>query len=212
MSEEQIARAELAERLTKIATYVEIAGNVYDGKLLALDLRRAATALSPARGDAPSEDSPMNDKALQDAKALLFERMMQINRRLAGASSTPDAVQREALPWVQQAREHKRYREALEKIAKYDSGPRHSNTSADTLAQIARAALREEGASSAPRRYREALKAAQIALNDWLVTYAEDNCSDAAREETGKRIAQLGTIGYIASVQEQISAALREGG
>jgi len=54
----------------------------------------------------------------------------------------------------------------------------------------------------------EALKASIVALNDWLCTYAYDQCDDQSVAEARKRIGQYGTIGYIAQVQDQNRRAL----
>lgn len=53
-----------------------------------------------------------------------------------------------------------------------------------------------------------ALRASMQALDDWLVTYASDMCDHDAVTAAYDRISVLGTIGYIASVQEQCRAAL----
>ena len=53
-----------------------------------------------------------------------------------------------------------------------------------------------------------ALLRSMIALDDWLNTYADDQCDPKRVQEARDRISEFGTIGYIADVQEQNRKAL----
>ncbi|MFG1462328.1 hypothetical protein V5F77_05455 [Xanthobacter sp. DSM 24535] len=53
-----------------------------------------------------------------------------------------------------------------------------------------------------------ALERSRIALDDWLNTYAEDCCDPARVAQAHERIGEVGTLAYIADVQEQNRAAL----
>lgn len=56
---------------------------------------------------------------------------------------------------------------------------------------------------------RKALETSNIALNDWLHTYAEDQCHPNRVVEAKNRIRTAGgTIGYVAEVTAEIRAAL----
>lgn len=57
-------------------------------------------------------------------------------------------------------------------------------------------------------RLRAALDRSRIALDDWLNTYAPDLCDEERVAEAERRIGSVGTLFYIASVQEQNRAAL----
>ena len=54
----------------------------------------------------------------------------------------------------------------------------------------------------------KALSTSQTALNDWLHVYASDLCAPDEVKESENRIAEFGTIGYIADVGAVIRAAL----
>lgn len=56
----------------------------------------------------------------------------------------------------------------------------------------------------------KALEQSMIALDDWLNTYADDHCDAKRVAEARARIAEYGTIGYIAHVQEINRRALRD--
>lgn len=56
---------------------------------------------------------------------------------------------------------------------------------------------------------RDALTISIQALNDWTATYASEQCSDEMVESAYNRIAQYGTIAYIADVVKQNHDALR---
>ena len=57
-------------------------------------------------------------------------------------------------------------------------------------------------------RLRTALQQSMTALDDWLNTYAADQCDADRVEEARQRIMQYGTIGYIAHVQAANRAAM----
>jgi hypothetical protein len=57
-------------------------------------------------------------------------------------------------------------------------------------------------------RLRSALQNAIIALDDWTNTYASEFCDEERVKEAHDRIAEYGTIGYIASVVKQCRDAL----
>lgn len=59
-------------------------------------------------------------------------------------------------------------------------------------------------------RLRAALDRSMIAIDDWLNTYAPDLCDEARLAETETRIAEMGTLAYIAEVQQQNRAALEQ--
>ena len=48
-----------------------------------------------------------------------------------------------------------------------------------------------------------ALKRSMIAIDDWLNTYASDQCDEQRVAEARARIREMGTIAYIADVQQQ---------
>lgn len=54
----------------------------------------------------------------------------------------------------------------------------------------------------------EALERSMTAIDDWLNIYADDMCDAERVKEAKERIGQLGTIGYIASVQQANRQAL----
>jgi hypothetical protein len=56
---------------------------------------------------------------------------------------------------------------------------------------------------------RKALERAQLALDDWLHTYADEHCDkdDVARSRS-RIVANGGTLAYIAKVQEHIKWVL----
>ena len=55
----------------------------------------------------------------------------------------------------------------------------------------------------------KALKRSMTALDDWLNTYADDQCDPQRVAQAHERIRERGTIGYIADVQKQNREALR---
>lgn len=57
-------------------------------------------------------------------------------------------------------------------------------------------------------RLREALVGSMTALDDWLNTYASDQCDATRVKEAEERIYEYGTIGYIAHIQKANRAAL----
>lgn len=59
-------------------------------------------------------------------------------------------------------------------------------------------------------RLRTALKRSMIAIDDWLNTEAEELCDEERVKQARARIAEWGTIGYIADVQAQNRKALGE--
>lgn len=61
-------------------------------------------------------------------------------------------------------------------------------------------------------RLREALAASMLAIDDWLNTYASDMCDAQRVIEARARIAEYGTIGYIAHVQGINRAAIKSNG
>ena len=65
-----------------------------------------------------------------------------------------------------------------------------------------------ERASAENKRLRDALDQSRIALDDWVNTYAPEFCDAARVEEARARIRQHGTLGYVATVQEQNRRAL----
>ncbi len=58
-------------------------------------------------------------------------------------------------------------------------------------------------------RLERALMLAQIALNDWTVSYAPDMCSDEDVAETRERMSS-GTLYHIADVQARIDKIMKE--
>ena len=68
--------------------------------------------------------------------------------------------------------------------------------------------IRAEKAEAENERLREALDQSRIALDDWVNTYAPEFCDAARVEEARARIRQHGTLGYVATVQEQNRRAL----
>jgi hypothetical protein len=58
----------------------------------------------------------------------------------------------------------------------------------------------------------EAAEKAEVALCDWLNTYAPDMCDPARVAEAEARIGAQGTIAYIADVLQMVRAALSQGG
>lgn len=59
-------------------------------------------------------------------------------------------------------------------------------------------------------RLRATIKRSMIAIDDWLNTYASDLCDDARVAEAHARIGEMGTLAYIADVQQQNRAALAD--
>jgi hypothetical protein len=55
---------------------------------------------------------------------------------------------------------------------------------------------------------REALERSVLALDDWVSTHAPEECSEVRVANARSRIGPLGTLAYIASVQEQNREAL----
>ena len=53
----------------------------------------------------------------------------------------------------------------------------------------------------------ETLERAETALNDWIHTYAPEMCDQEHVDATMKRIAQCGTLAYIAKVLMDVRAA-----
>ena len=60
-----------------------------------------------------------------------------------------------------------------------------------------------------PAVARGALEAASQALDDWLHTYASEFCNAERVRQSYERIAERGTIGYIAQVQQRINEVLK---
>ena len=58
-------------------------------------------------------------------------------------------------------------------------------------------------------RLREALERSVLALDDWLNVYAEELCDKDRVAQAKSRIKSYGTVGYIASVQQQNREALK---
>lgn len=73
----------------------------------------------------------------------------------------------------------------------------------------ATAALAAERAEVA--RLREALTRSMTALDDWTALYAPDMCSEEHVQAAHDRINEIGTLGYIADIQEKNAAALAPG-
>jgi hypothetical protein len=55
---------------------------------------------------------------------------------------------------------------------------------------------------------REAVKLAQVAIDDWLHTYASEECDPKVVAESRNRLQAVGTVYYIAMVQQQLRKAL----
>ena len=60
------------------------------------------------------------------------------------------------------------------------------------------------------QKLREALQAAQVALEDWMNVYAADMCDEKRVAEAKERIKQYGTIGYIANTLGLIHEAISQ--
>ena len=57
---------------------------------------------------------------------------------------------------------------------------------------------------------RDALKAADTALTDWVRSYAPEMCHKASLKESSTRVYMAGgTLAYIAGVRQQIKNALK---
>jgi hypothetical protein len=54
-----------------------------------------------------------------------------------------------------------------------------------------------------------ALERSNLAMNDWVSTYAAEMCNEADVAEARKRINEFGTLGYIGDVLDQGRAALK---
>jgi hypothetical protein len=54
-----------------------------------------------------------------------------------------------------------------------------------------------------------ALERSNLAMNDWVSTYAAEMCNEADVAEARKRINEFGTLGYIGDVLDQVRAALK---
>lgn len=57
--------------------------------------------------------------------------------------------------------------------------------------------------------YIPALEAASVALDDWINLYAPELCDGARVRQAQKRIAEKGTLAYIADVQQGLRAAIQ---
>lgn len=57
-------------------------------------------------------------------------------------------------------------------------------------------------------RVEEGLRAALVAMNDWLCTYADDLVGEEAVKDAWSRVGQYGTLGYISEVTQKLNAAL----
>lgn len=57
-------------------------------------------------------------------------------------------------------------------------------------------------------RLRAALEIAAVALDDWTRTYAPEFCDSTKVEETHNRIAEMGTLAYIAEARHKIRLAM----
>lgn len=63
-------------------------------------------------------------------------------------------------------------------------------------------------AEYALKGYRKALERSMLAIDDWLSTYASEHCDLDRVHEARARIDCVGTLAYIASVQQQNREAL----
>lgn len=55
---------------------------------------------------------------------------------------------------------------------------------------------------------KEALEIADVALGDWTVSYASDQCNEIMVRQTAKRINEGGTLYYIANCRANVLLAL----
>ena len=53
----------------------------------------------------------------------------------------------------------------------------------------------------------DTLQIIDTALNDWIVTYAEEFCDEKSVKESKRRITARGTLSYIGSVIEKVHEA-----
>lgn len=71
-------------------------------------------------------------------------------------------------------------------------------------AQAALTAITEAGYAVVPVDFTNALEASHIALDDWLHTYAPDECGEEYVQTTRGRIFEAGgTLAYIADLQQE---------
>lgn len=84
-----------------------------------------------------------------------------------------------------------------------------------SLAEAALTAITEAGYEICPKGTMAALDASRVAIDDWLNTYAPDECNENRVKEARTRIFENGgTLAYIAQIQEHnrsISAAQGDG-
>lgn len=64
-------------------------------------------------------------------------------------------------------------------------------------------------AADSIERLQAALRRSMLAIDDWLNTYAVDMCDPDRVAEARARIGKVGTLAYIADVQDQNRNALR---
>lgn len=86
------------------------------------------------------------------------------------------------------------------------TGPGSQRLVEDLRRRLSTLRARAEAAEAERGAMRAVVEAAQVALNDWLLTYASDMCHASDVDAARARIRQAGgTLAYISDTLEQIA-------